>query len=135
MVIYLSESGGKHTVFRKISLFPQENLVSDPKIKFRWPLAVIVMVLIVLLTACKSKSTQVSSTSTVPVPTKAPVFTPIATLPSTSEPYILVGAVTTDSGLQYLEMKAGDGLAPHVGNIVKMNYIVTLPDGTVIYST
>lgn len=101
--------------------------------KFRWPLTA--MIVILTMTACKSKSTQVSSTNTVPVIQTTAVSNPAITQAATTEPYILDGAITTDSGLQYLEITSGDGPAPQVGNIVNMNYIVSLPDGTVIYTT
>ena len=40
------------------------------------------------------------------------------------------GAVTTDSGLQYLEIIPGQGDTPEDGDIVSMHFIATLPDGT-----
>lgn len=40
------------------------------------------------------------------------------------------GAVTTDSGLQFLEFVPGEGLNPQDGDIVTMNFIASLPDGT-----
>ena len=47
------------------------------------------------------------------------------------EPVILEGAVTTDSGLQFLETVAGDGDTPQDGDIVTMDFTGTLPDGTI----
>jgi len=38
--------------------------------------------------------------------------------------------VTTESGLQYIEIIKGDGEAPKIGDIITMHYIGTLPDGT-----
>jgi peptidylprolyl isomerase len=109
--------------------------VIDPQKRFRWTLAVIVTVTILTLTACKSKGSQVSTTNTVSVSKTNVMSTPLAAQTPTTKPYILDGAITTKSGLQYLEIKAGDGPAPENGKIVKMNYIVSLPDGTVIYTT
>ena len=40
------------------------------------------------------------------------------------------GALTTGSGLQYLEMVSGEGPSPQDGDIVRMNFIASLPDGT-----
>jgi peptidylprolyl isomerase len=40
------------------------------------------------------------------------------------------GAITTDSGLQYFEMNPGDGSNPQDGDIVTMNFVASLPDGT-----
>jgi peptidylprolyl isomerase len=39
-------------------------------------------------------------------------------------------AITTESGLQYIEIINGDGEAPKVGDIITMHFIGTLPDGT-----
>ncbi|MFL7839615.1 MAG: FKBP-type peptidyl-prolyl cis-trans isomerase [Candidatus Promineifilaceae bacterium] len=50
---------------------------------------------------------------------------------ATAEPVILDGAVTTDSGLQILEVVAGDGPSPQDGDLVTMNFSGSLPDGTV----
>jgi peptidylprolyl isomerase len=48
----------------------------------------------------------------------------------TPTPIVLKGGKTTASGLQYLELTPGSGESPKPGNIVTMNYIATLPDGT-----
>lgn len=40
------------------------------------------------------------------------------------------GAITTQSGLQFFEMSPGDGPHPRNGDIVTMNFIASLPDGT-----
>jgi peptidylprolyl isomerase len=53
----------------------------------------------------------------------------------TPEPVVLEGAITTDSGLQYLETTAGTGPAPQVGDILTMDFTGTLPDGTVFGET
>lgn len=45
-------------------------------------------------------------------------------------PIVLEGAITTDSGLQYLEIAAGDGRTPQAGDILTMHFVGTLPDGT-----
>ena len=47
-----------------------------------------------------------------------------------AEPVVLEGASTTDSGLQFLEITAGEGRTPEEGNIVTMHFTGTLPDGT-----
>lgn len=51
-------------------------------------------------------------------------------VPEAAEPVVLEGATTTDSGLQYLEIVAGDGAAPQKGDLVTMDFAGTLPDGT-----
>ena len=53
----------------------------------------------------------------------------------TEEPIILEGAVTTESGLQYLEKVAGDGAAPQEGDIVTLHFSGTLADGTLFGDT
>jgi peptidylprolyl isomerase len=50
-------------------------------------------------------------------------------------PIVLEGATTTASGLQYLELTPGSGTAPQVGNLVTMHYVVSLPDGSELFST
>jgi FKBP-type peptidyl-prolyl cis-trans isomerase FkpA len=45
------------------------------------------------------------------------------------------GAVTTPSGLVYIEHKAGTGATPTVNDTVKAHYEGTLPDGTVFDSS
>lgn len=56
-------------------------------------------------------------------------------VPATEEPIVLDGAITTDSGLQYLEKVAGDGPAPQEGDIVTMHFSGTLADGTLFGDT
>ena len=56
---------------------------------------------------------------------------PIATF----EPIVLEDALVTDSGLQYVELVAGDGVAPQDGDILVMEVIGTLPDGTEVVNT
>ena len=57
------------------------------------------------------------------------------TTPVVVEPYILEGAITTESGLQYLELVAGKGRTPVEGDIITMNLIGSLPDGTEFTNT
>jgi peptidylprolyl isomerase len=49
---------------------------------------------------------------------------------STGDLANLEGAITTESGLQFLELIPGDGPSPQDGDIVTMNFIGSLPDGT-----
>lgn len=55
----------------------------------------------------------------------APVVTPTP----------LAGAIITESGLQYLETEAGTGPTPQDGDIMKMNFVGKLEDGTVFGDT
>jgi len=59
---------------------------------------------------------------------------PEAELPE-EEPIVLEGAVTTESGLQFLEKVAGDGPAPKDGDLVTMHFSGTLADGTLFGDT
>ena len=52
-----------------------------------------------------------------------PEVQPLATI-------IVEGALTTDSGLQYVELLAGDGPAPQEGDIIVMHFVGSLADGT-----
>ena len=112
--------------------------MNNPSKWFRWPLAVILIVSIFMLAACKSKSSQADATASksTPVATSAltPLSTQVSTPASTATPYILAGATTTASGLQYLEEKAGNGASPQVGDVIKMNYIHFLLSGRIQYS-
>ncbi|MCB8968022.1 MAG: FKBP-type peptidyl-prolyl cis-trans isomerase [Ardenticatenaceae bacterium] len=50
-------------------------------------------------------------------------------------PTPLPNAIITDSGLQYAETKAGDGVLPQDGDIIELNFIGKLTDGTVFGDT
>ncbi len=45
------------------------------------------------------------------------------------------GAITTESGLVYLELVAGDGDSPNLASVVRAHYHGTLADGTVFDSS
>jgi len=45
------------------------------------------------------------------------------------------GAITTDSGLVYRELVAGEGGSPNLGSVVRAHYHGTLADGTVFDSS
>lgn len=60
---------------------------------------------------------------------------PTETPGPTPTPYVLPGATTTESGLQYLELVKGSGKMITEGEVITMSYIVTLPDGTELANT
>lgn len=111
------------------------------KFDYKWAVGTITALLFLLIvTACTSsqpaEGTPIDTPTTEIVePTLASSVTPVFTLPETvvvptQEPVILEGAVTTDSGLQYQELVAGDGRAPEPGDLVTMYLTGSLPDGT-----
>jgi FKBP-type peptidyl-prolyl cis-trans isomerase len=87
----------------------------------------IVAVFALMLAACQSP-TAVVETST---PTQQATET---ALPADA-PFVLEGADTTASGLQFLQLTPGEGAVPNAGDIITMHYIVTLPDGTELANT
>ena len=99
----------------------------NPK-RFIW--LVLAIILIFSISACQpaelavepTKKTEVQITNLDPVnPGES----------SSSEELInMEGAITTDSGLQYFEVNPGDGPNPQDDDIVTMNFIASLPDGT-----
>lgn len=99
-----------------------------------WLAAIILISAVLSLTACQPSAPAQTSTATAAV-TATPAATATPTPAPTSTPITLEGATTTDSGLQYLEITAGTGEAPKKGNIITLNYIASLPDGTVLADT
>ncbi|NJN30098.1 MAG: FKBP-type peptidyl-prolyl cis-trans isomerase [Synechococcales cyanobacterium RM1_1_8] len=63
-----------------------------------------------------------------------PIANAIANLaaPSPADPELSAATelITLDSGLQYLDLVAGDGASPQKGQTVKVHYTGTLEDGT-----
>lgn len=96
------------------------------------------------LAACQSSNPEPTSTV---IPTiafnedAAEVAPPASDLSAPEGPavtptlYVLPGATTTSTGLQYLEESAGSGETPKVGEIVKLHYIASLTDGTELVNT
>lgn len=88
---------------------------------------VVAILLALVLVACQTSTPASTPTNVIPTSAAtdaAPTMAPTAT------PLVLEGATITDSGLQYLELTAGDGRTPEVGDIVTLEYVATLPDGT-----
>lgn len=110
-----------------------------------WHLAAITsLVAVMALAACQISTptppTVVAPTEAAPTEASLNTFDPNKTeVPAgpTATPIVinLEGAETTESGLQYLEETTGDGAQPKKGEIITMNYIASLPDGTELYNT
>lgn len=81
-------------------------------------------------TATAAAADSAAATNAPTKPTE-PAGTPTAT----PTPIVLEGATTTASGLQFLEMVTGSGETPKTGNIITMQYIASLPDGTELANT
>ncbi len=138
------ENGTQHD---KIALIPglqkstspgnfliQENIVKIRKIQ----ILILGLVLIWGLAACQPAEQVVDPAEIEAVQTELEeekntldaIYPPVSDIPI--EPIKLANAITTDSGLQFLEEVAGEGPLPTEGDIVNMNFIATLGDGTEI---
>ncbi len=94
-----------------------------------------VTLLAVSVAACTR--VEVATRTAEPEETAAVAIEPTATEPSSSgEPVASEqGGITTASGLQYIEIQAGDGPAPQAGEVVAVHYTGALTDGTVFDSS
>jgi peptidylprolyl isomerase len=95
---------------------------------------VLVLLLVAALAGCgpvestpapTEASTAVPQEPTVEPPTEA--ATEAVAPPEAATP--VEGAVVTDSGLQYIEIEAGDGPAPQAGEVVAIDYVAKLEEG------
>lgn len=90
-------------------------------------LPVTAIIILSLLAACAPAEADTAT----PTPTAGITFAQFPETPqATQEFYRLDGATTSDSGLQFLEIEAGTGRTPKAGDLITMNFIGTLPDGT-----
>jgi peptidylprolyl isomerase len=108
-----------------------------------WLGAVIIFILLAIpLASCTpaptSAPTPAASATTMPAAgSSGGSLTPAGPKVSTPTPIVikLDGAKTTSTGLQYLEETAGQGDLPKKGELITMNFIATLPDGTELQNT
>lgn len=96
----------------------------------RWFTLLSAIILLFSMAACSTLTPPEAATS---IPTPEP--TPEPAIPPTPEPFVLEGATTTESGLQFLELTPGDGSAPQNGDLLRLHFTGTLPDGTEFGST
>jgi peptidylprolyl isomerase len=96
-----------------------------------WLLAAAAIFIILGLAACQPAQTPPAATATA-ASTSLPATVTPAPLPTL---YVLEGAKTSASGLQYIEETVGSGASPKVGDMVTMNYIASLTDGTELANT
>jgi peptidylprolyl isomerase len=107
------------------------------------------MLFAITLAACQTSSSEPTSTedpttvsdqaatgSTLPAGEPAGI-TPYAIVTPAVTPtlFVLQGARTTSTGLQYLEESPGSGETPKAGDIITMHYIASLLDGTELSNT
>ncbi len=100
----------------------------------RWLLASLLLLLTVLVVACGPASTTEGSETDDSASTSTEEGSSETNDSSESEsesaPAQVEGSQTTASGLQYIEVEAGDGTSPNTGDLVSVHYTGTLEDGT-----
>ena len=114
---------------------------SKSKINSLW-MTLVALVVLFSLAACQPSEEAATATSdgvptlaiTAPADASLPEVMPTPTV-RVEEKIVLDGASTTASGLQFLDIAKGSGDAPAVGDIITMNYIASLQDGTELENT
>ncbi len=117
--------------------------MKNNKKMFGWLLAA--MILVLALAACQPAESVYEGTDGEIAPTAeivpdagseeqvaVDINDLIDTGAASMEPIVWEDAITTESGLQYIEVVAGDGPSPQEGDMVNMHYVATLPDGTML---
>jgi len=124
--------------------------VYQSKKRYGWLL--IVAILAITLTACQTSGSDETATELEPYiesgdasdttsqeialeESNTEIGSGAGVEPTPVEPITLEGATITESGLQYLEITAGEGKMPEIEDIVLMHVVGTLPDGTEIVNT
>lgn len=110
--------------------------------KFGWLLAA--MILILVLAACQPAEPVYEGALGEIAPTAEIIpdanaeeqvavdVNDLITVPEAIEPIVWDEATTTESGMQYIVVTAGEGESPQAGDMVNMHYSASLPDGTMI---
>jgi peptidylprolyl isomerase len=86
-------------------------------------------ILVMFLAACEPAEQVVEITPTTPTTEEDDEVFDLV-YPAEDEMVDMSGATTTESGLQFLETNPGDGPNAQNGDIVTMNFVAQLPDGT-----
>ncbi len=92
------------------------------------------MVLFVLLAAALAAFSERDDSKPAAEPTRPSAVEQATQAPPPAQGG-LENAITTASGLEYIEVKAGDGPTPQAGDIVAVHYTGALEDGTVFDSS
>jgi peptidylprolyl isomerase len=149
---FLHEEKAVLAIVPRWLVLPDPNEENSVKINMRrsgWLLAASVTLLAIALAACQSSGNEPTGTaSPTTVPDQATTgatlsaveaagITPYVVVTPAVTPtlFVLQGARTTSTGLQYLEESAGSGETPKAGDIVTMHYIASLLDGTELSNT
>jgi len=119
----------------------QEQIVKATLYKLTY--TIVILLFIIVLAACSSSSSTQETQSSTPTEVSTEenqepsgstdvgqIEFPDSNEATDSELFVLEGAETTESGLQFLELVAGDGRAPASGDMITMHFVGTLPDGT-----
>jgi peptidylprolyl isomerase len=111
--------------------------VNINKKKFgRFLVAAVLLTLVFTIAACQSSNATPTAEPTTEPEAPPTIVVPDAPTPlPTLVPIVLEGATTTDSGLQFLDLVKGSGQTPQAGDIIKMNFIASLADGTELDNT
>ena len=111
------------------------------KKRFVVPVWVLLLTIVLLLAAC-GPATPAEDATAEPVATEETISDEAATDEEAAVDEVPVGiptvegpTTTTDSGLVYIETLAGEGRQPEEGDIVTMNIVGMLDDGTVFADT
>lgn len=102
----------------------------------RFLVAAVLLTLVFTIAACQSSNATPTAEPTTEPEAPPTIVVPDAPTPlPTLVPIVLEGATTTDSGLQFLDLVKGSGQTPQAGDIIKMNFIASLADGTELDNT
>jgi len=101
-----------------------------------WLAAAAIVLLALTLTACEPATPVAPEATEIPsIDFSQSTGQPAGPQAPAPAPYVLEGAKTTSSGLQFLEENSGSGESPKTGELVTMHYTANLVDGTELANT